>query len=156
MLYTFRVRNPEDSQFLREYTLHPCLTFLDFHLFLRQDLNLCCESIASFYTTQGDSYEPTMELTEVDMQNDTTLPAIPMESVHIRELARDEGDKFLYSYDILGERSLYLDLVHIDRDAPDSRDISCVIREGENPVPSPDPFELAQLDIQDLLANLEE
>ncbi len=156
MLYTFRVRNPEDSQFLREYTLHPCRTFLDLHLFLRKDLNLSCESIASFYTTQGDSYEPTMELTEMDMQNDTALPAVPMESVYLRELARDEGDKFLYSYDILAERALYLDLVRIDRDSPDPLDITCVAREGENPAPSPDPFSISQRNIQDLLASLEE
>lgn len=150
MQYIFRVQNPEDPGFLREYSIPSGYTFHEFHKFLQGDLALLGMGIASFYTTKGEDYEPNMELTEMDMGDDTILPSLQMAEVRVRDLVSGEGDKFLYAFDLLNERALLLDLVRIDRDAEERVGILCIRREGENPEPSPDPFVSTLDDIEEV------
>ncbi len=123
----------------------PCMSFLEFHHFLRRDLQLEGVGLSSFFTTTED-YQPLMELTEMDMENDTDLPAVPMEQILVREVVREVGDRLIYCFDILSERSLTLEL--IEKREEGSGTISCILAEGENPSASGDELATNRADIE--------
>ncbi|PID90913.1 MAG: hypothetical protein CSA97_00430 [Bacteroidetes bacterium] len=145
MYYVFRVLNPEDEHFVRDYCLTPCMSFLEFHHFLRRDLQLEGVGLASFFTTTED-YQPLMELTEMDMENDTDLPAIPMEQILVREVVNEVGQRLIYCFDILSERNLTLELT--EKREAGSGTVSCIFAEGENPSASGDELATNRADIE--------
>lgn len=150
MLYRFRIVDPEQEGFLREYEVSPCHTFFDLHSRLSVDLSLCNESFASFFVA-SEQWDRGMELTLFDMANDTELAAIPMDSLTIGELAREEGARFVYTYDGLQDRSLFLQLVCIEKSAREPKEPICVRSVGTSPGSGSSFLEVANRDIAELL-----
>ncbi|PIE84267.1 MAG: hypothetical protein CSA07_02690 [Bacteroidia bacterium] len=121
------------------------MSLLEFHHFLRADLQLQGVGMSSFFTTTDD-YQPLLEFTEVDMENDTDLPALPMEQSLVREVVHEVGEKLIYCFDILSERNLTLEL--IEKRPEGGGTISCLLAEGDNPTASGDELATNKADIE--------
>lgn len=150
MLYRFRVIDPVREDFVREYELDPCGSFYDFHQALARDLALSGEELASFFMA-SEQWERGLELTLIDMVNDTEMAAIPMDSVAIRELVQEEGARLIYTFDVLQDRSLFVQLLRIDPNADAPGSPRCCRSEGGNPASGPSALEIANRDIEELL-----
>lgn len=151
MLYRFRAIDPDREDFMREYEISPGMTFYDFHTFLVRDLSLPADAFCSFFMA-GEQWEKGLELTIFDMDNETELAAIPMSSVSIGEIAREVGARFIYTYDLFHGQSLYFQLQAIDGAGLAPASPVCVHASGSNPEVADDIVELANRDIEELLA----
>ena len=75
-----------------------------------------------------------------------------MASVSIGEIAREAGARFIYTYDLFRDQSLYFQLQVIDREALAPAAPVCVHACGTNPEVLDDILDFANRDIAELLS----
>ncbi|MGB4329684.1 MAG: hypothetical protein WBJ36_12465 [Tenuifilum sp.] len=133
MIYKFRMLSDEDKLFLRDFEVDADSTFYAFHKAIQENLGFDPGQLASFFLAD-EQWNKGMELTLIDMQNDTGMAAIPMERVKIKELMSNRRERLLYVYDIFADRNLFIELIDIQEPNPDVKYPVCTASVGDAPI----------------------
>ncbi|MDI3527580.1 MAG: hypothetical protein PWR03_1763 [Tenuifilum sp.] len=133
MIYKFRVLSDEDELFLRDFEVDSESTFLTLHKAIQENLGFDPSQLVSFFLAD-EHWNKGMELTLIDMQNDTGLAAIPMDKVKIKELITKRKERLLYTYDIFADRNLFIELIDIAEAKEGIEYPLCTASLGEAPI----------------------
>ncbi|MGD9978628.1 MAG: hypothetical protein AB7S54_11930 [Bacteroidales bacterium] len=148
MIYKFRILSDDDELFLRDFEVDAESTFLSLHKAIQENLGFDPGQLASFFLAD-ESWNKGMELTLIDMQNDTPLAAIPMDRVKISELMGIRRDRLLYVYDIFTDRTLFIELIDILEPKPNVVYPICTASVGDAPIQFAEDFTIENEITQD-------
>ncbi len=111
MIFQLRMIGTEDEAFVREYELSYTMDLLDFHNFICADLEYDPLTMASFFRS-NERWEKGREFTSMDMGAgpDDEAP-LPMETVTLGQILRENRDRLIYTFDPFSDRSLFLELM---------------------------------------------
>ncbi len=111
MIFQLRMIGSEDEAFVREYELPYTMNLLEFHKFICDDLGYDPMTMASFFCS-NERWEKGREFTSTDMGTgpDDEAP-LPMESVALGQILRENHDRLIYTFDPFADRSLFLELM---------------------------------------------
>lgn len=132
MIYKFRMISGGEVAFLRDYEVNTDSTFLDFHNFIQDNLNFDRHQLASFFLAD-EQWSKGMELTVLDMQNDSAFAAIPMDTVKIGDLLKSKKERLLYVFDIFSDRAFFIELFDIFEPNSKVKYPTCSASIGEAP-----------------------
>ena len=109
MIFNFRIVSDEVDNFKREIQIDAEATFLDLK-------NAICESVAydknqmcSFFLCD-DHWEKEKEITLEDMGSDSSEDIFLMEDSILSDFIDDEGQRLIFTFDYLTDRSFYLEM----------------------------------------------
>lgn len=112
MIFKFRIVSDEANNFKREISIDGTATFEDLK-------NAICDSVAydknqmcSFFIC-NDDWEKTKEITLVDMDTDSDQDVWLMDECTLSDYLDDEGQKLLFTFDYMTDRSMYMELTDI-------------------------------------------
>ncbi len=109
MIFKFRMLSDENDHFVRDYEVPYDMTLLQFHEFLTRSLGYRDDGLASFFLAD-DQWRVGREFTLVDMGENAEDAPVPMSEVVLGQLLHQIGERLIYQFDMLGERSYYLEL----------------------------------------------
>ncbi len=135
MIFRFTMLSDENDNFVREYEVVYDMSLLDFHLFLCRDLGYDPGQMVSFFTADN-RWEKTREFTLFDVgpqDEGLGLPTAPMESTSLGAIIHQNHDRLVYMFDMLGDRSLYLELMETRKQEQGEEYPRCAITEGAPP-----------------------
>ncbi len=113
MIYQFRALSDENDHFARDYQLTHDATLHDFHNHICADLGFDPEAMASFFLSDRE-WGKLREFTLIDMGADFGDQApLTMDGVTLHEVIEDNGDRLIYTFDIFGDRSLYMEMTGV-------------------------------------------
>ncbi len=140
MTFRFRMLSDENDGFIREYEIPYDMTLLDFHRFICHDLRYDPDNMASFFTSDAQ-WNKLREFTLFDLGDGAGNPdegmPVPMEEVHVGQIIHKNRDRLIYLFDMLNDRSLYLELVKAKKSDTQPFTPAVVLSEYE----APDQFE---------------
>ncbi len=110
MVFKFKALSAEDDTFIRDYELRYDATLLDFHKFICEDLGFDEEEMASFFLS-NDAWVKQREFTLVDMEEEAEDGPVSMDSVFLSNIVRQKCERLIYTYDLLNDRSLFIQLI---------------------------------------------
>ena len=109
MILTFRLVSDEVDNFKREIKIDSSATFLDLK-------NAICESVgydkgqmSSFFICDRN-WEKEKEITFEDMGSDSDQDIWLMDETEISDVIEDEGQRLLFTFDYLTDRSFFMEL----------------------------------------------
>lgn len=102
----FRMLSDENDDFVRDYEVPYSMTLLEFNDFISADLGFDSSNVTSFFTSDGE-WNRLQEYPSMDMGLDEEET---MADVALSEVVRDNYDRLIFEFDMLGGRSLYLEL----------------------------------------------
>lgn len=155
MVYNFRIVSDGPENFKREIKIDAQASFLDLK-------NAICEAVGydkymmdSFFICDDD-WSKRKEITYEDMSLDTDQEAWLMEDAILEDFIDDDGQKILYTFDYLTDRSLFMEMTEM---IPNKtlKDPVCTLSLGNAPAQTVDMDEFdAQLDAKITKAIVEE
>ena len=125
----------DEKPFLRDYEIDSNQNFLDFHKLIQGNLKYDVNQITSFFISD-ENWNKGLELTLIDMENDSGTAAIPMDSVRIKDLLKQRKDRLLYVFDIFNENLFFIELFDIFPPVSSVKYPICSASVGEPPVVS--------------------
>jgi hypothetical protein len=143
MVYKFRILSDEVDNFTREIAISSEASFLDLHNAILKSVGYSADQMTSFFIC-NDDWEKETEITLIEMDSNPEVDSWVMEGTKLSDLIEDEGQKLLYVFDYLTERSFFLEAYQVvpgkDIAAP-----KCILSEGDAPAQTVE-FEEAALD----------
>lgn len=131
MVFNFRLVSNEVDNFKREIKIDAEATFLD----LRNAICECCNydkaEMSSFFLCDDD-WEKEKEITLEDMGTDADEDAYIMDECVLSDYIDDEGQKLMYTFDYLNDRSFYLEMKEMIT-GRDLHDPVCTLSLGQAP-----------------------
>lgn len=113
MVFRFRMLSDESDYFVREYEVAYDMNLADFNDFICDDLHFDKGGVTSFFTSNG-IWEKGREFTREDMggggRNRDDASPVPMDSVLLGQVIRENRDRLIFLFDIFGDRALYLEM----------------------------------------------
>lgn len=109
MTYRLSFLSKEIDNFRLEIEAPSTATFLELNNLIINVLKYSKGEITSFFSCD-DEWEPYQEITLVEMDLSSENDSYIMENTRLEEFLVDEGDKMMFVFDILNNRSLYLTL----------------------------------------------
>ncbi len=148
MVYRFKLVSDEVSNFVREIEIDSEHSFLQLRNAILDSVGFSHDELDSFFICDED-WNKEEEITLEDMgvtASDRDLWL--MESTPLEELIEEEGQKLIFVFDYLTERSFFMELKEIiperDLDSP-----VCTMRKGSGPKQSVDLTEFEnQIDVK--------
>lgn len=141
MIFNFRIVSDEVDNFKREIQIDAEATFLDLK-------NAICESVAydknqmcSFFLCD-DHWEKEKEITLEDMGSDSSEDIFLMEDSILSDFIDDEGQRLIFTFDYLTDRSFYLEMKELIT-GKNLKDPVCTLALGKAPAQS---FDIKDLD----------
>lgn len=132
MVYRFKLVSDEVSNFSREIEIDSENTFLQLRNAILESVNFTKDELDSFFLC-NDDWEREDEVTLEDMGNSSSDQDLwLMESTPLSELIEDEGQKLIFVYDYLTERSFFMEL----KEMVPARNLVepiCTIKKGKAP-----------------------
>ena len=103
----------ESDNFVRDFEVYPDMTLTEFHHFILRALRYD-ECMVSIFKSDAD-WQLVEEFSEIDMGED--IPDAPrcMDKVRLMEVTSDFHDRIIYTFDMINDRSFYLELVDMQR-----------------------------------------
>lgn len=144
MVYKFRLLSDEVDDFSREIAIRSEASFLDLHNAILESVGYTPDQMTSFFLC-NDDWEKDTEVTLIEMDSSPEVDSWVMESTKLNELIEDEGQKLLYVFDYLTERSFFMEAFEF---VP-GKDLSkpkLLFAEGDAPVQVQE-FDEATLDV---------
>lgn len=132
MVYKFRILSDEVDNFTREIAISSEASFLELNNTILDCVGYSKDQMTSFFTCD-DEWEKETEVTLIEMDNSPEVDSWVMESTKLNELIEDEGQKLLFVFDYLTERSFFIETYEI---IP-SKNIAkakCIFSEGDAPI----------------------
>jgi len=133
MIFLFRIISDEDPDFFRDLVADSTDTFLDFHNTLQRNLGYDPSQLASFFIT-NQHWEKEVEITLIDMMQDSEVKTFIMEQVTLEEYLDQVNQRMLYIFDFFSERAFYIELIE-KADEISSRETPFIAQSKGDPPP---------------------
>lgn len=111
MIYHFQIVSQEFKDFRLEVKLSKQHTFFDFHSIIQKSLGYESHQLASFFISDIKGIKE-KEISLLDMGINGAAFYI-MQKTHIGEFVERTGQKLIYTFDFLNDRSLLIELIEI-------------------------------------------
>lgn len=109
MVYLFRVVSDEVDDFKREIKIDADATFLDLRNAISDAVGYSKDTMSSFFLCDR-SWEKDKEITLEDMTMDSSVDPLLMSECVLSDYIEDEGQRLIYTFDYLTDRSFFLEL----------------------------------------------
>lgn len=113
MIYTFRIVSDEVDNFRREVKIDADSTFLDLKNAICDSVNFDKNQMCSFFLCDGN-WEKEKEITMEDMGTDSAEDVYLMDDTIISDYVEDEGQRLIYTFDYMTDRSFFIELKAIE------------------------------------------
>lgn len=147
MVYRFKLVSDEVSNFSREIEIDSEDTFLSLRNAILESVDYTKDELDSFFLC-NDDWERQEEITLEDMGNSSSdTDSWLMENTPLSELIEDEGQRLVFEYDYLTERSFFMELKEI---IPNRSLVEplCTMKLGKAPKQSVDVQEFGKIEIK--------
>jgi hypothetical protein len=131
MVYKFRILSDEVDNFTREIAISSEASFLDLNNVILECVGYSKDQMTSFFTC-NDEWEKETEVTLIEMDSSPEVDSWIMESTKLSDLIDDEGQKLLFIFDYLTERSFFIETYQIETGKNIAK-AKCIFSEGEAP-----------------------
>ncbi len=131
MIYRFRLVSDESDDFKREIEIDADSKFIALRDAIDKAVNYDPTPMCSFFICEYD-WEKGREITLEDMGLDSSADTYLMEDTVISDFVEDEGQRLIYVFDYLTDRSFFLELKET-RPGEYLDDAKCVVSRGEAP-----------------------
>ena len=111
MVFQFQITSPECKDFRMSTELAEQHTFSDFHSLIQKNLKYESHQLASFFISDRKGLKE-KEISMLDMGINGVAYFI-MSKTFVSELVHNIGQKLIYTFDFLNDRSLLLELTNI-------------------------------------------
>lgn len=131
MIYRFKLVSDEVSNFSREIEIDSESTFLQLRNAILESVGYSKDELDSFFLCDED-WQREEEITLEDMGSSSDQDIWLMESTPVSELIEEEGQKLIFVFDYLTERSFFMEL----KDIIPGRNLSepiCTVKRGNPP-----------------------
>lgn len=112
MVFNFRIVSDGPENFKREVKIDAQSTFLDLKNAICDAVGFDKTQMDSFFICD-DSWEKKKEITYEDMDFDTDQEAWLMDEAVLEDFIDDEGQKLLYTFDYMTDRSLFMEMTEM-------------------------------------------
>lgn len=112
MVFKFVILSDEVDDFLREILIESDATFLELNDAILEAVGYGKEQMTSFLIC-NDYWERENEITLVEMDTSSEEDSLVMENIRLEEFVSDEGQKLMFVFDYLNERSFFMELSSI-------------------------------------------
>lgn len=112
MVYRFKLVSDEVSNFSREIEIADDATFLDLRNAVLDSVGYDKDEMNSFFICDED-WQKFEEITLEDMGSSSDQDVFLMEDTPLNELIEDEGQKLIFVFDYMTERSFFMELKEI-------------------------------------------
>ncbi|MCQ2194664.1 MAG: hypothetical protein MJZ28_06890 [Paludibacteraceae bacterium] len=109
MIYKFILLSDEVDNFMREIQIDSEATFMELHDAILDSVKYGKDQITSFFVCD-DSWEKEQEITQIEMDTSSEYDNYVMDDTKLEELISDEGQKVLFVFDMMNERSFFMEL----------------------------------------------
>jgi len=131
MIFNFRVLSDESDNFRREIKIDADATFLDLKNAICDSVNYDKNQMCSFFIC-SDDWEKESEITLEDMGADSDKDVYLMEDTILSDMIEDEGQKLMFTFDYIGDRSFFMEMRDIIT-GKKLKDPLCTMSRGEAP-----------------------
>ena len=107
MIFNFRIVSDEVDNFKREIAIDSTATFMDLRNAICDSVGYDKNQFSSFFLCDND-WEKKLEITSDDMDFDADQEFELMDDAILGDLIEDEGQKLLYVFDYMTERSFFM------------------------------------------------
>lgn len=111
MIYHFQIISQESKTFRLEIKISNQHTFFDFHTIIQKSLGYESHQLASFFVFDRKGLKE-KEISMLDMGINGAAYYI-MQKTRIADLINKQGQKLIYTFDFLNDRSLLIELMEI-------------------------------------------
>lgn len=112
MIFNFRLASDEVNNFKREIKIDAATTFLDLKNAICEAVGYDKGELSSFFLC-SDNWEKEKEITFEDMGSSADQDIYIMDECVLEDYIEDKGQKLLYTFDYLSDRSMYLEVKEI-------------------------------------------
>lgn len=142
MVYKFKLVSDEVSNFSREIEIDANSSFLQLRNAILDSVNYTKDDMDSFFLCD-DEWQREVEITLEDMGSASDQDIWIMEDTPLNELIEDEGQKLVFVFDYMTERSFFMEM----KEAVPGRHLSdpiCTVKRGKAPAQIVDMEEFEQ------------
>lgn len=136
MIYTFRIVSDEVDNFRREIKIDADDTFLTLRNAICDSVGYDKNQLSSFFLCD-DGWEREQEISVEDMGSDSSQDVYLMDDTTISDFIEDEGQRLVWVFDYLTDRSFFIELKKSESGKNLSEPI-CSISQGNPPAESVD------------------
>ncbi|MBO4529919.1 MAG: hypothetical protein IK017_06175 [Paludibacteraceae bacterium] len=131
MVYKFVILSDEVDDFVREIDIDSEATFMELHDAILESVGYANDQMTSFFICDDD-WETGTEITQVEMDTASDVDSYVMDKTKLYELVSDEGQRLVFVFDYMNNRSFYMELKSIitSNDLPKA---VCKISKGKAP-----------------------
>ncbi len=112
MIFKFRIASDEVNNFRREISIDGTATFEDLKNAICDSVQYDKNQMCSFFIC-NDDWEKTKEITLEDMDTDDDQDVWLMDECVLSDYLDDEGQKLLFTFDYMTDRSMAMELTEI-------------------------------------------
>lgn len=109
MVFKFILLSDEVDDFLREIDIDSDATFLELNNAILDSVGYAKDQMTSFLIC-NDYWEAEQEITLMEMDTSSDVDSLVMDRVRIEEFASEEGQKLRFVFDVMNERSFFMEL----------------------------------------------
>lgn len=131
MVFQFQITSPELKNFRIDAELGKQHTFFDFHSLIQKSLDFESHQLASFFIFDRRGLKEN-EISLLDMGINGAAYFI-MQKTPIAELVKNIGQKLIYTFDFLNDRSLLIELINLSMEKSLSEPM-VTLKQGKSPV----------------------
>lgn len=131
MVYRFKLVSDEAANFSREIEIDSESNFLQLRNSILDSVGFSKDEMNSFFICDDD-WQRKDEVTLVDMGSSSDCDIWLMDETPVGELVEDEGQKMMFVFDYLTERSFFMELKEIIPGRSLSEPI-CTLKKGNAP-----------------------
>ncbi|MCQ2232004.1 MAG: hypothetical protein MJZ30_09185 [Paludibacteraceae bacterium] len=112
MVFKFVLLSDEVDGFMREIHIDSDATFLELNDAILASVGYAKDQMTTFLVC-NDDWEAEQEITLMEMDTASDVDSYVMDRVRIEEFASEEGQKLRFVFDILNERSFFMELKEV-------------------------------------------
>lgn len=113
IIFKYRMLSDESDNFVRDFEVYPDMTLAEFHDFLLNALRYD-ECMVSIFKSDAE-WRLVEEFSQLDLGDDFEGAPRSMDSVRLMEVTSDFNDRLIYTFDMINNRSYYLELIDMQR-----------------------------------------
>lgn len=131
MTFNFRIVSDEVDNFRREIEIDANMTFADLKNAICECVGFDKSQMCSFFICDS-SWEKEQEITLEDMGSESDEDVYLMDDTVLADFIEDEGQRLMFTFDYLTDRSLYLEMREL-KTGKSLKDPICTLSKGNPP-----------------------
>ena len=131
MIFKFQIVSQESQNFLLEVALDEKHSFFDFHSIIQKSVGFESHQLASFFVSDK-RWRKLVEISMLDLGINGAAFFI-MQKTKLSDLLGEEGQKLIYTFDFLNDRSFLIELTGIIMEKNLNEPL-VTLKQGETPV----------------------